>query len=65
MWKLSTPTVETAPINQALVREAQVVFDYIVICPLCNNLELMSLDNIKAGGIKDYRKILCSCHLFK
>ena len=41
IWKLSTPTIETAPIWKALTQEAQVIFDYWVRCPLCGEMQLM------------------------
>lgn len=47
IWKISTPTMESAPIWQALIVEAQVVFDYWVRCPLCDGLQLMHFEQIK------------------
>lgn len=41
IWKYSTPTIETGPIWQALTTEAQVIFDYWVVCPLCGEWQLM------------------------
>ncbi|GAB6125013.1 phage terminase large subunit family protein [Humidesulfovibrio idahonensis] len=46
-WMLSTPTVESGPIWQALQKEAQVVFKYWVRCPLCGCWQLMCFDQIK------------------
>ncbi len=41
IWKISTPTIESGPIWQALTVEAQVIFDYWVKCSLCGELQLM------------------------
>jgi len=41
IWKYSTPTIETGPIWKAMTTEAQVIFDYWVICPLCGESQLM------------------------
>jgi len=46
-WLLSTPTIETGPIWQALTTEAQVIFDYWVRCPMCAGVQLMDFDRIK------------------
>ena len=47
IWKISTPTTEDAPIWKALTKEAQVVFDYWVCCPLCGEMQLMNFKQIK------------------
>jgi phage terminase large subunit GpA-like protein len=41
IWKLSTPTVESGPIWQALTKEAQVIFEYWVKCPECGQAQCM------------------------
>ncbi|MBA7559398.1 hypothetical protein ES708_01012 [subsurface metagenome] len=41
IWKISSTTIETAPIWRALTQEAQVIFDYWVRCPLCGEMQLM------------------------
>ena len=45
--KISTPTVEDAPISKAMKEEAQVIFDYWVRCPGCGKRHAMSFDQIK------------------
>jgi len=47
IWKLSTPTTETGYIWTAMTTEAQVVFKYHVVCPLCGHEQLMVFENIK------------------
>jgi phage terminase large subunit GpA-like protein len=47
IWKLSTPTIESGPIWQALTKEAQYRFDCWVRCPHCDELQLMSFPQIK------------------
>ncbi len=47
IWKLSTPTVESGPIWQAMQAEAQLVYHYWVRCPLCGAWQLMNFDQIK------------------
>jgi phage terminase large subunit GpA-like protein len=47
IWKISTPTVESGNIWVALNKEAQVVFDFWVVCPHCETLQLMDFDRIK------------------
>lgn len=47
IWKFSSPTVESAPIWQALTKEAQVVFDFWVRCPHCDKLQLMVFSQLK------------------
>lgn len=44
IWKVSTPTIETAPIWKALNTEAQIIFDYWVACPACGGMQLMIFD---------------------
>jgi len=46
-WKISTPTIETGPIWQALTKEAQALFDYWVRCPYCEKTLLMAFEQIK------------------
>ncbi len=46
-WKMSTPTIESAPIWKALTTEAQVIFDYWVACPFCGALQVMAFSQIK------------------
>ena len=54
IWKLSTPTIEAGHIWQALTKEAQVVFDYFVKCPFCDDKHLMTFEQIKwSRGISD------------
>ena len=47
IWKLSSPSTETAPIWTALTQEAQVIFDYWVRCPFCMTKQRMIFDRIK------------------
>lgn len=47
IWKISTPTIETGNIWQALTTEAQVIFDYWVKCPACATLQKMTFGRIK------------------
>jgi terminase, large subunit len=47
IWKLSSPSIETAPIWTALTTEAQVIFDYWVRCPFCLAGQRMVFDNIR------------------
>jgi len=47
IWKISTPTVETAPIWQAFTVEAQARFDYAVSCPYCAAEQVMKFAQIK------------------
>lgn len=46
-WKLSTPTIESGPIWQALIVEAEVIFDFHVVCPACGRAQRMTFDGIK------------------
>lgn len=46
-WLASTPTVEDAPIWQALEQDAEVVFDFWARCPDCGEEELMAFDQIR------------------
>lgn len=58
IWKISTPTVESGVIWQALQHEAQVVFAFWVRCPLCAGWQLMEFDRIKwPEGERDPVKI--------
>ncbi len=47
IWKISTPTTENGNIWKALTTEAQVIFDYWVMCPACNFLQQMVFGQIK------------------
>lgn len=47
IFKISTPTTEGNFIWQALITEAQVIFDYWVRCPLCGGAQKMLLKNIR------------------
>ena len=47
IWKISTPTIESAPISKAMREEAQVIFDYWVRCPGCGKRHVMDFDQIK------------------
>lgn len=54
IFKMSTPTVESGFIWQALTTEAQVVFDFWVKCPSCGRLQKMVFDNIRVpDGVRD------------
>jgi len=55
IWKLSTPSVETGPIWQALNTEAQVIFDFYAKCPHCGQHQVMVFEQIKwpEGGEAD------------
>jgi phage terminase large subunit GpA-like protein len=47
IFKLSTPTVENAPIWTAFSEEAHARFDWHVACPFCGGMQLMKFDNIR------------------
>lgn len=47
IWKISSPTMESGPIWQALTKEAEIIFDYWVKCPFCDESLLMEFDGIK------------------
>ena len=47
IWKISTPTTETGNVWKALTKEAQVIFDYWVVCPTCNLPQRMEFKQIK------------------
>ncbi len=51
-WKISTPTWEIGHIWQALINDAEVVFDYHVRCPFCNELQLMTFKQIKWSRLR-------------
>lgn len=59
IWKISTPTIETAPIWQALNTEAQVIFDFWVKCPDCGQFQKMVFSQIhwEGGGSADPEEI--------
>lgn len=46
-WKISTPTTEAGNIWRALTEEAQVIFDFWVICPACGVQQKMVFAQIK------------------
>lgn len=46
-FKISTPTIEAGVIWVALTKDSEVVFDYLVRCPFCNEEQLMVFDQIK------------------
>lgn len=50
IFKLSTPTIESGYIWTALTKEAQVVFDYWVKCPECEQFHVMEFANLKWEG---------------
>jgi len=53
IWYLSTPTVEQAPIWLFLSQDAEAVFHYEVVCPLCGHRQKMELgDKETPHGIK-------------
>ena len=58
IFKLSTPTVESGAIWQALTVEAQVIFEYWGRCPLCGKLQFLKFGgsdedgNMLPGGIR-------------
>lgn len=63
-WKNSTPTVESGPIWQALINEAQVIFEYWGKCPDCGEMQYIRFGTKEEnGGIRwpeeerDYQKI--------
>lgn len=56
--KISTPTVESGPIWQALKTDAQVVFYYWVRCPECGRDQLMTFKGIKFGACRDPKVML-------
>ncbi len=70
-WKISTPTIENGPIWQALEHEAQIVFVYQVVCPVCGTVQVMSSksivwpedetdpETVKAKGLGRYRCSHC------
>ena len=47
IWRTSSPSIETGPIWMALTTECQLVFDYWVRCPFCDEIQKMVFDNIK------------------
>lgn len=53
-WKISTPTTEAGNIHKALTKEAQVVFDYHVNCPLCGFQHKMKFDGKGENGQDAY-----------
>ncbi|MCG8632834.1 MAG: phage terminase large subunit family protein [Desulfobacterales bacterium] len=62
-FKISTPTMETGNIWVAL-NEADVIFDYHVKCPFCEQLQLMDFKGIKwEGGSKADRKAILNKQL--
>jgi phage terminase large subunit GpA-like protein len=58
MFLSSTPTVENGPIWQCLTKEAQVIFDFHVVCPDCGTSQRMVFDQIRVpAGERDVQKI--------
>ncbi|MCK5541698.1 MAG: phage terminase large subunit family protein [Desulfobacterales bacterium] len=58
-WKISTPTVESGNIWRELNENTDVIFDYHVKCPLCNNVQLMEFRGIHwDGGSKADIKVI-------
>ena len=52
IWKISSPTVESGYIWQALL-SAEVVFEYVAVCPDCGGHQVMLFgDKESLGGIK-------------
>ena len=51
--KISTPTVEKAPIWDSLQNEAEEVFEYHVPCKACGNKQVMEFDQIVWPKAKD------------
>lgn len=47
IWEISTPTVESGAIWQAMQHKAQVVFVFWVRCPVCGIMQRMEFDRIK------------------
>lgn len=45
--KISTPTIENGPIDRAMKKEANAVFDYWVRCPHCDRWQLMTFERIR------------------
>ena len=58
-WKISTPTVATGNVWQELNHNTDVIFEFHVKCPFCEQLQLMKMTQIKwEGGSKaDPREI--------
>jgi len=51
LWMISTPSIEEGPIWVALTREAEIVFDYWVVCPDCGKWLLMHFEKLPKGGL--------------
>ncbi|MCK5313220.1 MAG: phage terminase large subunit family protein, partial [Desulfobacteraceae bacterium] len=58
-WKISTPTVESGNIWIELNENTDIIFDYHVKCPHCDQMQLMEFTGIKwDGGSKaDHKEI--------
>ncbi len=57
-WMFSSPSIEQGPIWQAMIKEAQVIFRYEVVCPHCGGAQVMIFDQImKPADIKDPEEI--------
>lgn len=57
-WKLSTPTIESGPIWQALTQEAEAIFDFHVACPACGAMQRMVFGQIKwPAETRDPKKV--------
>lgn len=50
LWRLSSPSIESGPIWQALTTECDAVFDFHPRCPLCGAGQRMAFENIKWEG---------------
>lgn len=57
IWKFSTPSIESGPIWQALTHEAQVIFDYWVVCPKCGWWQLMTFSKETFKWPEDVRDL--------
>ena len=52
IWKISSPTIEAGYIWQALLA-AQVIFEYVAVCPTCHGHQVMTFGGVdQPGGIK-------------
>lgn len=55
--KNSTPTIEAGPIWQALLHEAQAVFDWLAVCPSCRREQVMTFERIRWGDTRDAEEV--------
>ncbi len=51
--KNSTPTIEAGPIWQAMLHEAQAVFDWVSVCPDCRREQVMEFGHVRWGDTRD------------